>query len=138
MAPPRYRLVGRKTDAREDDTDGSLVHTHRRGKGKNADATRPEPASWWRAKRRKNFPSPINTTVTNVTSGFKFQSLAGAQTSPTKHSTFSLGRSLRLLGMRLYLGSTTFRPLIKLPSVSVKCPNPRFLCPCGVCDSNVT
>ena len=54
VAPPRYRLAGRKTDAREDNTVGSLVDTHRRDRGENSDASRPEPP----AKRKKNFPSP--------------------------------------------------------------------------------
>ena len=31
-----------------------------------------------------------------------------------------------------------FRPLILLLLLSGQCPNPRPLCPCGVCDSNVT
>ena len=61
-----------------------------------------------------------------------------AQVAPTKPSPFSQGRSLRLPGLRLYLGSTILRPLILLLLLSGQCPNPGPLYPCGVCDSNVT
>ena len=131
VAPPRYRLAGRKTDARENDIDGSLVDTHQRDKGENSDVSRPELASWWQAKRRKNFPSPIVTTVTNVTSGFKSQSLAGAQTSPSKLSTFSLGRSLWLPGLRLYIGSTIFQLLILLSYYPANAQIPGLYVPAG-------
>ena len=129
MAPPRYRLAGRKTGAREDNTNGSLVDTHRRDKGENSDQSRPESASWWRSKRRKNFPSPIVTTVAYVMSRFKSQSLAGALTSTTNRSTFSLGCSLLLPELRLYLGSTILRPLFLLLVPSGQCPNPGLLYP---------
>ena len=144
VAPPRYRLAGRETDAREDNTDGSLVDTHRRDRGENSDASGPEPASWWRAKRKKNFPSPIVTTVAASRRGSSREvspELRPRQPSFSnfhKLSNFSLGRSLRLPGLRLYLGSTIFRPLILLLLLSGQCPNPGPLCPCGVCDSNVT
>ena len=77
------------------------------------------------------YPSPIVTIVTSVTSRFESQSLAGAETSPTKHSTFSLGRSLRLPVLRHDIPTTNptsitiwpvpnFRAFISLRGIRLK------------------
>ena len=133
----RYRLAGRKTGAREDDTDGSLVDTHRRVRGENSDAFRLEPTSWWQAKRRKKFFLTYRHYCRKIHVGNQVANSCRSSDLANQPFNLSLGRNLRLPGLRLFSRqhgiSTTLSTSITIRHCSI--PGP--LCPSGVCDSNV-